>query len=218
MRLMARWISIALHPVFLSFYAVLLLFALDPHLSFFLVPRLVDLPLAGEVILWDQHLLFIMIFVMTVLFPAGSAILLLRGGAISDLNMPSRGERIAPYLLTLFYHGLGYWLLRRSDHHEMVVSMFAGGIVVLALVAAITLRWKISAHMAGIGGLVGALCGAFALHGAFPIHVIAGAVVVAGLLGSARMLDGDHTLGQVLAGSVLGCSIVLLFVLGAIHP
>lgn len=218
MRLVARWMSIALHPVFMSFYALLLLFGLDPHLSFFLVPRLVDLPLIGEVILWDQHLLFVMIFVMTVLFPAGSTVFLWRGGAVSDLTMPTRGERIAPYLLTLFYHGLGYWLVRRSEHHEVVMAMLAGGIAVLAIVTLITLRWRISAHMAGIGGLVGALGGSFALHAAFPVQLIAAAVVVSGLLGSARMLDGDHTLGQVLGGFVLGGGVVLLFITASIHP
>jgi hypothetical protein len=70
MRLVARWVSIALHPLFMPLYTLLLAFALDFHLSFFLAPRLLMLPWVGEVVVRDQHLLFGLVFVMTVLFPS----------------------------------------------------------------------------------------------------------------------------------------------------
>ena len=217
MRLFARWISIALHPLFMPFYTLLLAFALDLHLSFFLAPRVVDLPGLGEIVVRDEHLLFILVFIMTILFPLSSTIFLQRGGAVSDLRMVSRGERIAPFLLTLFYYALAYWLVRRSDHHEAVASMFTGAMFVLALVTVITLRWKISAHMAGIGGLIGVLAGLLALHGSFPVQVLAAAVLVAGVLGSARLLDSDHSPSQLAAGLVLGFGVTFTCVARTLH-
>ena len=217
MKPMARWFSIALHPLFMPLYTLLLAFNLDFHLSFFLAPRILALPVLGEVIVRDEHLLFGLVFVMTVLFPLTSAVFLQRGGMVSDLTMPARRERIAPYLLSLFYYGMTYWLLRRAEQHESVYAMFTGAILVLVLVTAITFRWKISAHMAGIGGLVGAVTGLFALHGSFSIGVIAIAIVIAGLLGSARMIDSDHSPTQIGAGAGLGFGIVFLCVFGSLH-
>jgi hypothetical protein len=217
MRLVARWISIALHPLFMPLYTLLLAFALDFHLPFFMAPRLLVLPWFGEVIVRDQHLLFGLVFVMTVLFPLTSAVFLQRGGLVNDLMMTTRRERIPTYLLSLFYYGMTYWLLRRTDQHESVFAMFTGAMLVLVLVTAITFRWRISIHMAGIGGLVGALTGLFALHGSFSISVIAAVIIVAGLLGSARMADSDHTPAQLGAGAGLGFGIVFLCVFGSLH-
>jgi hypothetical protein len=43
--------------------------------------------------------------------------------------------------------------LRRTLHHEATYAMFFGAIAALFITLLITLRWKISAHMVGIGGL-----------------------------------------------------------------
>jgi hypothetical protein len=118
--------------------------------------------------------------------------------------MTTRRERIPTYLLSLFYYGMTYWLLRRTDQHESVFAMFTGAMLVLVVVTAITFRWKISVHMAGIGGLVGALTGLFALHGSFSIGVIAAAIIATGLLGSARLADSDHSPAQLGAGRLPG--------------
>lgn len=218
MRTAARALSVVLHPLFMPFYALLMAFRLDFHLGFFLPVRVLDLPGIGEVQVGDAQLLLIMVFTMTVLFPLTSVLFLRRQGLLSQLDMPRREERIAPFLLTLFYYGLAYWLLRRSGHHEAVASMFTGASLVLAALLAITMRWKISAHTAGMGGLIGALAGLHLLHGAFSVKVLAALVLIAGLLASARLIDSDHTPAQVGSGAVLGFAVVFLCVATGFHP
>jgi hypothetical protein len=86
------------------------------------------------------------------------------------------------------------------------------------LTLVITLRWKISAHMVGIGGLLGALLGVMVVHGAHAPVVLALAFVAAGALGTARLLVSDHTPAQVYVGTLLGTACMLGCILLGIAP
>ncbi|MCB0792563.1 MAG: hypothetical protein H6595_06620 [Flavobacteriales bacterium] len=192
MRATAHTLNILLHPLFMPLLTVVVAFRMDPHISFFM-------PLAF------QLLTFAMVFVLTVLFPLTTTLLLLRSGAITGLSMPHRQERVIPFLMTLFYFTLCYYLLaHRTPQHEATLAMFLGALVALLLTTVITLRWKISVHMVGIGGLLGALTGLLMLHHTFAPLEMALFIVLAGALGTARLLTSDHTPLQVGAGALLG--------------
>jgi membrane-associated phospholipid phosphatase len=191
MRFLAHLLSIALHPLFMPLYTLLLAFRLDPHLLMLLGGGLATANL-------------LMVALMTVVFPLASTLLLLWTGSITSLRMPGREERLLPFTLTLFYYGLTYYMLGHSPHHPAVYGMMAGATIALLLTAAITTRWKISAHMVGMGGLLGALAALLLLHHTFAPMEMALLIVLAGALGSARILEGGHTPGQVYAGTVLG--------------
>lgn len=198
----ARFLSVLLHPLFMPVYTILLAFRMDPHLSFFLPAHLLALNYA-------------MLVVMTILFPLLSTLLLLRAGSISDLHMPKRRERILPYGMTLFYYGLTYYMLLRSPHHPATYAMMVGAMVALFLTLVITLRWKISAHMVGIGGLLGTLTALTIMHRMHAPVEMAAMFLLAGALGTARMVSGAHGPAQVYAGAVLGflstfCCLLLL--------
>jgi len=191
MRPIARFLSIALHPVFMPTLTVWLLFRLDPHLTYFLKPE-------------GQWIALAMVAVMTAAFPITSMLMLLRARVIGSLEMERREERIAPFGLTLIYFGMAWYLLQRTPLHPAVPAMMAGAFLALFLTALITLRWKISAHMVGVGGLIGALGALYYLHGTDVLVPLSMAIVAAGALGTARLIGSDHTQGQVLGGAVLG--------------
>jgi len=191
LRTAAHSLSVLLHPVFMPLLTMVTAFWLDPHLSFFI-------PLPLKLITYG------MVLVLTVLFPITSALLLLKSGAISNLAMPERKERIIPLLTTLFYTGMCLYLLHRTMHHPATYALFTGVLLALVLTLSITLVWKIGAHMVGIGGAVGTFTGLLALHDPFPFIVVAAVIILAGALGTARLLASDHTPGQVHAGAALG--------------
>jgi hypothetical protein len=145
-----------------------------------------------------------MLALMTVAFPITSALLLMRSGLVDSLEMHTRQERIAPYVMTLVYYGMTYYLLRRTPLHPAVLAMFIGAMLALGLTTVITLRWKISAHMVGFGGAVGTVIAIATIHAIPALPLVAGLILLSGLLGSARLLISDHTQGQVLAGALLG--------------
>ncbi|MFZ1687803.1 MAG: hypothetical protein WAU70_10300 [Flavobacteriales bacterium] len=174
-------------PLFLF----LLAFRLEPHLGYFMPPQA----------MWFNH---IVIAVMTGLFPLIGAALMLRTRRVNGLTMDERKQRIAPMVSTLLYYCLTYWLLRKYPHHPAALSLFLGCIVSLIAVLAVTFMWKISMHMAGIGGLVGGLAALQILFGSFSVLVLVPLVLIVGLLGTARLVDSDHTPAQIYSGAVLG--------------
>ncbi|MEO8067377.1 MAG: hypothetical protein ABI599_06760 [Flavobacteriales bacterium] len=191
MRTAARVLSILLHPLWMPLFIFLLAFWLVPHLGYFMVPQAI----------WFNH---IVIGVMTGVFPLIGAALMLRARRTNGLVMEDRKQRIAPLLSTLLYYCLTYWLLRKYPHHPAALSMFLGCTVSLACVLIISLFWKISLHMAGIGGLIGALAALQIVFGSFSVLVLVPFIALAGLLGTARLVDSDHTPAQVYTGAVVG--------------
>lgn len=164
---------------------------LDPPLGYFLPPT-------------ARWMMLGMLALMTIAFPITSALLLQRTGLISSLEMPTRQERIAPFIMTLLYYGMAYYLLRQAPLHPAVKALFIGAVLALLATTAITFRWKISAHMVGFGGLIGAITGIAMIHALPLVPVVAGLTLIGGLLGTARLLSSDHTQGQVVSGAVLG--------------
>ncbi len=192
MRAVAKALSVVLHPVWMPTAIVVLAFSLHPYLALRFIGD-------GRI-----GVLYTMVFVMTAVFPLLSVWMFKRGGMVRDWTMPLREERTLVYAITLMYCGMCYWLLRRTAGHPMVLSLFLGGCVVLAAVLLINLRWKISAHMAGICGLLGALLALMLLQGVQAPLLFAALVALAGALGTARLLITDHTPAQVYTGALLG--------------
>lgn len=188
---LAHVLSIALHPLFMPVFTLAVALWLDPHLGYFMDLR-------------TRVLVLGMVALMTIAFPITSALLLIRSGMLSGLRMPGRKERIAPYTMTLLYYGMTGFLLARSPLHSLVLALMLGAGAALLLTTLITLRWKISAHMVGIGGATGGLFALGSVHG-LPFTVPVGvALLLSGALGTARLLSSAHTPAQVYAGFVLG--------------
>ena len=78
----------------------------------------------------------------------------------------------------------------------------------------VNLKWKLSEHMAGAGGIVGGLVAFSELFGYNPVGWLCIFILVAGMLGSARIILRHHTQGEVLGGFAVG----LLCSLAALHP
>ena len=164
---------------------------LDPHLSYFLPAQARWFTLG-------------MVAIMGVVFPLTSMLLLRRAGLISSLEMPHRQERIAPFVMTLIYYSMTYYLLQQTRLDGTVLDLFTGATLALLFTTLITTRWKISVHLVGIGGLVGTIAGIAEVHAMPMMFWLACSIVLAGLLGTARLLAGSHVPAQVYAGGALG--------------
>ena len=186
----AHTLSLLLHPVWMPTLALIIAFSIDPHLTFAFSYK-------------GQWVIIGMVFIMTALFPVSSMFMLWRSGVVSELAMPRRSERIVPYILTLIYFCMAYYLLRRTPNHPFTLALFSGIILSLTADLLITLRWKVSIHMTGIGGIIGMVLGLMLIHGArapfLPLLL-----VLAGALGTARLLVSDHTPAQIYVGAVIG--------------
>ena len=121
-------------------------------------------------------------------------------GRLGDTFLSQRRERVRPMLLACVSAGVGVVVLARlgapGDLVRLVVAVLAG----LLVSVGVTIRWKVSVHVAG---LAGALAVAVVLYGWW---ALAGLPMLA-LVGWARVTVKAHTVAQVLVGACLGAGV-----------
>ena len=125
---------------------------------------------------------------------------------VKNLHVDIREQRFIPYLFTVLCYAVAAYYLYYCHSPQWFVMFMVGSAITVLLMALINLKWKITAHMAGIGGVVALL---YQLHvqglSAFDLlWLLCFVIIVAGALGSARLALRRHGLWQVLAGAVLG--------------
>lgn len=184
-------------------------------LSWIFVPLL--MPVYGILLIFNLSILSLasfqtkLFFTLVVLgvnfvFPMAMVLVLKKLGLIEDVGLNGRRERLIPYIITIVCLGGTAWFLYYKGAPLWVAMFFAGGALAAVINMIVNFRWKISAHAAGIAGIVAMLI-QITKEG-FPMPGmtwwIVGSILLAGLLCSARVWLGRHTLPQVLAGSAVG--------------
>lgn len=203
---LANFLSVAFHPLLMpTILFLLLLFIAPTPLGAEPLELLMKLAVAGFV------------FIYTFAIPAYFVYLMKRWGLISSLKLENLKDRRLPYFVTaIIYTVLGYFLYSKNS------MLFPCGFIlwsisaVILCVGIISLWWQISAHAAGVGGMIGALAGILVQLGEqnlfFPLLFL---VILSGYVISARLALNAHTPAQVGAGFLigLGLSLASIFVL-----
>ncbi len=117
-------------------------------------------------------------------------------------------------LLTIISYVFCLLMMRRLNIPWYMTGIILVSLVVSIICIAVNLKWKLSEHMAGIGGVIGGLVSFSALFGYNPVGWLCLFILIAGILGSARIVLGHHTLGEVLSGFAVGLICALL----VLHP
>jgi membrane-associated phospholipid phosphatase len=126
-----------------------------------------------------------------------------RHGRWSDRNVGARRPRLIVLGFITASVAVGLILLAVLGAPHLLTGYLALMLASVAVLAAITTVWKISVHCAVASGSVAILA---LVYGP---PVLCGYVLVA-LLGWSRVALADHTVAQVVAGSVLGAAAAVL--------
>ena len=134
-------------------------------------------------------------------------------GLIDDVGLNGQKERAIPYIITALCYGASAWFVAERGAPVWVSMFFCGGVVASIINLIINFKWKISAHAAAIAGLV-ALLIRLQRDVAVESYIFVWLLITlacVGLLGSARLWLGRHTVWQVLAGYAVGfCSVFFM--------
>ena len=145
-------------------------------------------------------------FILTCLLPITAIWIMMKKGDVKDLNIDNPRERTIPYLYSAL--GFGFWsyLLVQILHAPVFISCVAiGATLAIGLVAIINHWWKISAHLTGLGGLVGGVLTYCLGLGAYPTWgTLCLFLGLSWLLMWARLYLDAHTAAQVCTGWLLG--------------
>lgn len=194
MKNIAHFISYLFHPLLMATYGCLIVFfGLTNSIYYVFTPLKLKLVLT------------LTIFAFTFLLPALNLLILYKLNYVSSLKIENRKERTFPLIMTsLCYFGLFYMIYDFNIWPAIKLFVFGAGLCIL-FTAIINLWWQISAHMIGVGGLIGVLL-AISFFMQMPVFIVlSGCLIVAGCVAFARLQLNAHTPNQVYAGFVFGC-------------
>ena len=194
----ARIISSVFQPLLMPIYSILLLFVYTHFKLLFANQFWV---IMTPVILFSFVIPGILIYVVYKL------------KLISDLSLKIRKERFIPYTIVLVSYLIMIFYYYRIGMPSWFLMLAASSIAVILIAIFITIWWKISAHMFGVGGLLGGVMSvSYFIEKSNPFYLFMAIFLIAGLVGASRLILRRHTFGQVVAGFFLGLVISFLFV------
>ena len=166
---------------------------------------------------WSVRLSVIgIVSIITGVIPMTAIWALWRFGYVKDPGLNNRSERTVPYIVTLVCYLVCAFYLYKAHAPEWLWSFPAGGAIAIAICMPVNFRWKISGHMAGMGGIVAVAfriaAGSYYISAIWPW--LAATVILAGCIATSRIILGRHTLMQTIAGFAVGFSCV--YILSAI--
>ncbi len=192
MKSVANILSIVLYPMFIPTYAMgILCWAISHYGAPLPMPYIIAV-LVGTLCL-------------TAIAPLIILFLMMYKGHLTDIYMDDKQERTVPYLTYVFMLLVWCYYLHRVLIMPTIIWTTALCITtILLLVTLINRYWKISAHLTGIGSLLGAMIGYCWHVGIYPMTTIFVVIGITALLMWARLYLNAHTPLQVIAGFGLG--------------
>lgn len=198
MKSIAHIISTIFQPLLMPTYGVLLIFVY----TYF-----------GAIYTHQFWQIIMPVILFSFVIPAILIVMLFRMGVVSDLSLKIRRERFYPYIITLLSYSAMIVFYSRMHMPRWFLMIMAASVVIMVIAIIITLKWKISAHMFGVGGLIGgAMAVSYYVERTNPYYMLMGLFLMAGLVGTSRLLLRRHTLYQVIAGFLLGFMVSFVFV------
>ena len=214
----AYGISVLFHPLIVVTYILLVQMLMNPF-SF------------GQSSLKGSSILILQVFMLSFVLPAFMVFMMKAVGLIESLDMKDKQERIIPYIGTLIFYLWMYLSLHKNQHIPVhFTAAVLGSFMALAIIFFINIFTKISAHAAGLGGLLGSVLVMMRwfsystfrfdvgqIH--LQVSVVTLLIIVlflAGLVGSARLQLQAHVPKDLYAGFAVGfvmqfAAIALLF-------
>jgi hypothetical protein len=196
MRTFFKAVSLVFQPLLMPTFAMLLLMNMD-----------IFMPMPA---IW-RWIAIIGTLIFTGILPALPMWLMMKRGEINDLFISKKEERTMPYLFSLLaYVFWSLFMWRTLQFPLFIVAMGMGSALSIFIIVLINLKWKISAHMAGLGGFCGSVFGVCFRTAINPVWLLGIILGISALVALARIELKAHTPGQTLAGFAVGFATVFM--------
>lgn len=193
----SRIISVIFTPFVIPFGAFLVLF---------LFSYLRTLPFAYKFIVLG------IVFCFTILMPVLTILLFQKLNRFPAGELSNRNRRYVPYLLTIIPYIFCFIMMYRLDLLRYMTNIILTALLIMVVSFITNVKWKLSEHMLGVGGIIGGLVSFSFIFGYNPVGWLCVFILIAGMLGTARIVLRHHSLGEVLFGFIVGfiCAILVL--------
>ena len=125
-----------------------------PFLSFlvlFLFSYLRIMPMVYKLIVLG------IVYCFTILTPTITIFLFRKINGFARQELGERKKRFVPILLTIISYVFCLLMMRKLNIPWYMTGIILASLVVSVICIAVNLKWKLSEHMAGIGGVIGGL-------------------------------------------------------------
>lgn len=127
----------------------------------------------------------------------------------SDAEVEKKNDWSLTFMYLFSYITCLILMIRLSMPWYLIAILLAS-LLIMVICFIIRIWWKVSMHMAAMGGVIGALVMYGVLLSYNPVWALCVVVLLAGLLGTARIVSGRHTNMQVFVGFAIGYACVWL--------
>ncbi len=195
----SSFISSVFQPLFMPVYSIILLFVYTSNFRYVYAKQY-----------WN---ILTPAVVFSFVIPALLIYAVYKMKLISDLSLKIRKERFIPYCIVLSSYVIMIIYYYRMGMPSWFLMLVSSSIFVILIAIFITIWWKISAHMFGVGGLLGGVMSvSFFIDKTNSNHLLMILFILAGMIGTSRLILKRHTPAQVLGGFILGFAISFGFV------
>ena len=135
------------------------------------------------------------------------------GWGVRELG--ERKKRFIPYILAIMSYVTCFITMQRIHLPRYMSGIIVAVLICMVVCTLVNLKWKISAHTAGSGLMVGGLWSYSLIFNFNPLEGLCLFILLAGMVGSSRIILKQHSLSEVFAGFLVGflCGIVgILFI------
>ncbi|HCM59499.1 MAG TPA: hypothetical protein DIS74_03840 [Bacteroidales bacterium] len=202
MKRAAEILSVVFHPLFIPLYGLLIIYSSSTLLSF--------IPLSVK------RMILVLVTANNVLLPIALAIVLYARSAIASLRARGRNERVLLLTFALLMYSLTAFVLLRMQVPNLFRAYLVSIAVVTLVTLVITVRYHISMHAIGFGGLLVLVVFMIALYHISMVWQLFAVVLAGGAVMSSRIYLEDHSPAEVWSGLFAGAAVMgvsLLFLL-----
>ncbi len=186
-RLLAQFISVIMHPIFVPTYAVLLLVTANPYF------------------LNNVSTVLLLLIVNSIFFPLVAILLMRLLGFIDDFAFQDRDQRLTILIPTIVCFTWTFSIFFRNSFHPVLAQVLLGPCIALGIAFFFTaIKESISLHAIGMGGLVSVAIWAINFARTDVSWLIMGVVVMAGVVGTCRLILKAHVPYQIYLGYMVG--------------
>jgi hypothetical protein len=197
--LLLKIASYLFHPLFMTLFGVFIIFNAGIY--------------ATNVPHQYYQFVYTMVILCNILLPLTLIAGLILFRKIKNSVIDDKQDRLMPLIFATFCFYSSYFEVSKYSS-SAIINLFLGAtVIVLAAVLIITIFWKISMHMAGIGGITGLTLFLIYFYNADIIFVLCAVILISGIVSSSRLASGSHTILQLIGGYFLGLILVFSFLM-----
>lgn len=145
-----------------------------------------------------------LVYCFTVLLPQITIFFYRRMKGWSSYELRHRKNRVIPYIIFIASYATCFHMMREFHMPGYMGGIIVGALMIQIICTFLNIWWKISTHSAGAGGLIGALMAFSLLFHFNPTWWLCLCILLSGLVNSSRMILRQHSLAQVISGTVIG--------------